>query len=291
MTGHHHVHRHLLAVLAAFIGTACLAGCNEANPPASQSDTTPRVASLSPAATDLLLGMGAGDRLVAASNYDADPRVADLPRVGDYQAFDWEQLADVQPTVIVVQVGANRLPPGAADKAKRLGARFVNAKIDRLADIRRVLGELATVAGVDADAAVERFDESLGAPAGANGRPRVLVLLNTDLTFSAGRGNYIDDLIEHVGGQNALGNDFAAWPQLDRETLVSLAPAAVVLLLPGATDATIAEARANWRQLAGTALPPWEAVTVVTDDYAMVPGWRVVELAERLRAALGEAGV
>ena len=32
----------------------------------------PAVASLSPAATDLLIGMGAGDHLVAVSNFDAD---------------------------------------------------------------------------------------------------------------------------------------------------------------------------------------------------------------------------
>ena len=287
MTGHRPTSWLSAVVLAALIGILAVAGCGEERERPSAGTGPPRIASLSPAATDLLLGMNAGDRLVAVSNYDADPRVADLPRAGDYQTFDWEQLSAVAPDAIVVQVGVESLPAGAADKAGRLGATFVNAKIDRLANIRRVLGELATLADVDRDAALAGFDAALGPAQPIAGVPsRVLVLLNTDLTFAAGRENYLDDLIEHVGGQNAVGDDFAAWPQLDREALVSLSPDAVVLILPGATDATVAEAEANWRQLPADRLPPWEEVTVVTDDYAMVPGWRVIELADHLRDAL-----
>src|SRR5512133_3272282 len=56
-----------------------------------------RVASLVPAATEMLVGMGAGDRLVAVSNYESSPVVKDLPRVGDYQSTDWETLARLRP--------------------------------------------------------------------------------------------------------------------------------------------------------------------------------------------------
>src|SRR5690242_14198194 len=59
-----------------------------ATPPA----VGPTLASLSPAATDLLVGMGAGDHLIAVSNFDADrDETRGLPRVGDYRTQDWEK--------------------------------------------------------------------------------------------------------------------------------------------------------------------------------------------------------
>ena len=62
------------------------------------------VASLVPAATDLILSMGAGNRLVAVSNYDTIESTAHpLPRVGDYQTTDWETLASLHPSVMLIE--------------------------------------------------------------------------------------------------------------------------------------------------------------------------------------------
>jgi len=78
----------------------------------STANTTgPRkVASLVPAATDMLLGMGAGDHLVAVSNYESAPEVKNLPRVGDYQTTDWERLSSLRPASMITQYAPDRLP-------------------------------------------------------------------------------------------------------------------------------------------------------------------------------------
>src|SRR5690606_38033830 len=84
--------RLILLCLAAAIG---LAACEREAAPSAASPTAERpitVASLVPAASQLVLAMGAGDQLVATSNYDVDPEAAHLPRVGDYQTADWERL-------------------------------------------------------------------------------------------------------------------------------------------------------------------------------------------------------
>src|SRR5437016_4463256 len=59
--------------------------------PPSRNQKMPTLASLSPAATDLLIGMGAGDHLIAVSNFDAErDETRGLDRVGDYRTQDWE---------------------------------------------------------------------------------------------------------------------------------------------------------------------------------------------------------
>src|SRR5258708_36506004 len=78
------------------------AGCDRGGPaPAAPHGKSPTIASLVPAATDLLVGMGAGDHLVAVSNYDQVADAASLPRVGDYQPIDWEKLAVIPPNILI----------------------------------------------------------------------------------------------------------------------------------------------------------------------------------------------
>ena len=293
----HYLHRLsdlLFTGLLLLFSALLLGGCSDdaaqtvATTQSTDASETPKIASISPAATDLLLGMGAGDRLVAVNDHDTDPRVADLPRVGGYTNFDWEKLAEIRPDAIVVQVAPENLPAGAKDNAQRLGVRFVNVQIRRLEDIRAALLQLADLAELDRENAIASWDAAIEKTIQRDPatRPSVLILLNDDLTFAVGRGNYLDDLIHHVGGTNALSDDFTAWPQIDRETLRTLEPDVVVLILAGATDAQRTAARRAWDN-AGVEIP-WKNVHVITDAYAMIPGWRVTELAAKLRDALAE---
>src|SRR4051794_5772829 len=65
------------ALVALIISSA---GCERGQSPLSTTAKSPRVASLVPAATDLLVAMGASDHLVAVSSWDqAIPEVRNLP--------------------------------------------------------------------------------------------------------------------------------------------------------------------------------------------------------------------
>src|SRR5512133_3132877 len=83
-------------------GLVLSAGCSDrAGKPTATRPAGVTVASTVPAATDLILGMGAGEHLVAVSKYDKDrPDVSGLPLVGDYLSTDWEMLARVRPDVL-----------------------------------------------------------------------------------------------------------------------------------------------------------------------------------------------
>ena len=113
----------------------------------------PSVASLSPAATDLLVGMGAADHLVAVSNFDADRgSIAALPRVGDYRTQDWEKLSALRPAKMIVQVHEDRLPSGLRDRAQELGIELVNINIDDLPEVFDAIPKLGRAVGEEAKA-------------------------------------------------------------------------------------------------------------------------------------------
>src|SRR5688572_31383447 len=135
----HSVQRSFALLLAALC-TLCACDKPGGAPAAGRQIKTPTVASLMPAATDLITSMGAGDHLVAVSYQDADrPELAGLPRVGDYQNFDWEKITALRPSIIIVFMSPDRIPQALHQRVAGLNAKLVNMRIERIADI---LGEI-----------------------------------------------------------------------------------------------------------------------------------------------------
>ena len=244
-----------------------------------------------PAATDLIVAMGEGDRLVGVSTYDTDPAVAGLPRVGDYLTVDWERLAELKPAVMVVQFAPDRAPPGLLDRAAAMGATVVNVRIDRLDDVYATLATLGDAMGTatPARATADRIRARLRAvEAQVAGRPpvRTFLAFDADLTQSAGPGTFLDDVLTIAGGANALPADAPAYPTVDRERLVALAPEAVVALLPGATPRVVGRAKGALRQTPDLPAVRAGRTQVLTDDWVLLPGSHVADLAEALADAL-----
>lgn len=278
----------LLCVLGALCGSISCQKSDEA------SDRPMTVASLSPAATDLILGAGLDDRLVAVSNYDSADVARGRSRVGDYLTIDWEKLAEVRPRLMIIQVHPDRMPGGVIDRARMIGAAVLPIQIDRLADIPPAMRAIGQVMDdTPAFAQMEqRWQDRLDAVrARVAGREpvRVLIVLNEQATFIAGPGSFLDDVVSIAGGRSAIGADRGAYPTIDREILLAAAPQAIVQILPDAAPAVLASAEAYWKTLPDLPAVRDGRVYVITEPWAMLPGYRQAELAERLAEMLHPA--
>ena len=286
-----------LVLLAAAVPHA---GCDRspatAVSPATVTPTThrrPTVASLSPAATEILIGLGLGDRLVAVSNYD-QPREAikNLPRVGDYQTTDWERLATLRPTIMITQFGPNRLPEGMVQKADQLQIRIVNVSITRLDDIFQGMATLASAVeeARRGSAAIAALREKLQAVATRTTGPKVrtLIVTSAEARGVAGRENYLDDILTIAGGENVIPPG-APYPTIDREMLLELDPQVIIQLLPEASPQVRESAARVWQSLPGLAAVRDGRVHVIDDPWALNPTHHVGELAERFADALNAA--
>jgi iron complex transport system substrate-binding protein len=251
------------------------------------------VASLVPGASDLLLGMGAGDHLVAVSNYDVGrDETRGLPRVGDYQQIDWEQIALLKPDVLIVFMAAERMPPALRDRAEQLSIRLVNIRTERLEDVFDELAKLGEVVNERAKAA-----EAAGKLRGqldavrkrVEGRPAVPTLMVREKSADAvvGRGNFLDDVLEIAGGENVI--KAGGWPAIDRETLLSLRPAAVLVLLPDASPQVVQEAARVWQAMPQGAGTEKRRVHILTEWWVVQPGMHLGELAQRFADLLHPA--
>lgn len=276
-----HLARALLGV-AAILGTT-IVGCDDGAVPASKPGS---VVSLSPAATDLILAMGAGDRLTGVSTYEMDPQVKDLPRVGDYLTTDWERIASLKPEHLVVQMAADRMPSGFADRAKQLGIAVHRVQIDRLDDVVRTAEQIGTDIN-DAEAGrvlSQRIRDGIAAARtqSAGKQPiKTLIALSDDGLAVAGGDTFLDDILVAAGGVNALGPDRKGYLTIDRELLASLAPEVIIHLTPPQTPAAREANDRLWASFHAVPAVENKRVLTIDEPWGLLPASHVVDLAKR----------
>jgi ABC-type Fe3+-hydroxamate transport system substrate-binding protein len=265
--------------------------------PATASTGHPRTArpivvSLVPAATDLILGMGASEHLAGVSNWDAArPQIAALPRVGDYRTVDWEKIAQIHPDVMIVQFAPDKMPPGLAQRAAQLGAKLVNVKINRLDDVFETVGVLggALDESSKAQAAAGQLRAQLDAVrACVAGKPPVRTMISRSESALAvvGGGNFMDDLLTLAGGTNVIDTGENSYPTIDRERLSALNPDVVLHLLPGASPQEIEQAKSFWPTVPHVSAVKDNRVYLLTDSYLLLPGYSVGKIAELFASKL-----
>ncbi len=248
------------------------------------------MASLVPAATDLLIGMGASDHLVAVSNYDVDrPEIAGLPRVGDYQNIDWERIHRLRPRILIIFQSPDRVPAGMKQRADALEMQLVNVRTETLEDIFREMERLGRLIHEDTKAA--RAAEELRARLDAvrrrvAGRPvvRTLIALDQNGQGVAGGRNFLNDLLVIAGGENVI--ERPGWPMIDREAIRSLKPDAVLHLLTAAPPHVATEARRVWEDMPDLPAVRNDRIHLINEWYTQLSGYHVAELAERFADAL-----
>lgn len=182
-----------------------------------------RIVSLVPAATEILLELGAGDRLAGRTDFDDDPRVADLPSVGGGIDPSIERLVGLEADLVIRFEGEqDRATPPALDRA---GIPHLAVRPDRIDDVLEMIGLLgrATDRAPEAARLVERIEDELDAVrarvAGAP-RPSVAFLLGGDPPWVVAEGTFLHELLEIAGGDNALAGAGVLYAPVSVEEIV-----------------------------------------------------------------------
>lgn len=282
----------LLLVLAC----ALMAGCEKpATPHPTTSPTTapataatPTLASIVPAATDMLLQMGAADHLVGISNFEPDiPELAGKARVGDYFGVDWEKLSQIRPNALILQRPKKDMVQAFTEQAASLKIQLVNVHMDRLEDIYPMIETVGAAAGEPAKAAAlsQRLRDQLTRVTNRSANPEpvnTLIVLDKDAVFVVGPNNYLNDLLQMSGGKNVAADMGKDYPTIDLEKLLALDPEAIIQFLPQAQPQVLEAAEAFWKSHPNLKAVRNGRVYIHTDWYLQLPSARVGDVAEKM---------
>lgn len=276
--------RWAITVWFAFL---CLLGCSRSPPPPAPD----RIISLSPAITETLFAIGAGDRVIGVSDYcDYPPEALRLPKMGTGLTPNYEAIARHHPTLVIADHSKN----AAVDALQALApARFLDWL--SLSDVVASTRELGRLSGHAAEAAslADRIEARLGR-APPPDAPRVLVVLGSDPEQMSEvwfiRSNSIHGAaLAAAGAINAVPEDFRGTPSLSLEQVIARDPDQIIILVAADRLLPETEARyvAKWRALPISAARRG-AVRVLHGKAIESNGPRILDLVEELSAALHE---
>lgn len=200
---------------------------------------SPRVVSLAPFLTDMVVQLDAVDQLVGVLDDGQLPAVLDaVPRVGSHQSLSRELILAQQPDLVLAWTSGN--PPELLSALESWGIRVERFDPQRLADIADMtlqLGELLD-ARVEADILLADYQGQLTAlrrPL-TDDAPKVFIQLWNDPLYTVSDNQLIGDALEHCGARNVFGSLPILAPQVGRESVLAADPDMIVVLDDGPTD-------------------------------------------------------
>ena len=209
---------------------ACGGGAERGERPAARAASPQRIVSLSPAITELLYALGAGDRVVGRTTWcDYPPQVRAVPSVGDGLNPNLEAIVARRPDLVVLYRSA--LNETAARRLGELGIATAVLRQDRLEDLADDAGVLGRLTGRAAagDSIARGVAQLLAAPPPDLGiRLAFVVWDNPPMVI--GGASYLDQLAGLAGARNAFHDLGTASAVVSLETIAARDPDVVVVL-------------------------------------------------------------
>ncbi len=241
-----------------------------------------KIVSLTPAATEILFAIGAGDRVVAKVEDIANhpPEASALPVVATFEGVDTEKIVGLGADLVIA--GGNfGTPPDAVTKLRSLG---IPVLVVYAADVDGALKDIeltgsavgSSAAARDLTAAMRAgFDQVTAAVSGLPA-PRVFYETGTSdvAVYGIAKDSVYEAMIKLAGGVPVTTGSASNW-EMSTEALIAADPEIIILgdAAYGVTAKTVAT-RPGWNVL--TAVKD-DAVRAVDDIVVTRPGPRLVD--------------
>ncbi|HOF04446.1 MAG TPA: helical backbone metal receptor [Syntrophales bacterium] len=218
-------YRNILIVIAAVMSlTLGDAVCLAASPPR-------RIVSLAPNLTEIIFGLGLGERLVGVTTYCDFPQEAlKKPKIGGFSNPSLEAIIALRPEAVILTEDGN--PPEIAARLAKLHISTHVFRARKIEELPAALRELGRYLGVEKAArrqaaAMQRRLDGFRAAAqrrSRTDRPRALFVIQPEPLIVAGPGTPMDDAMAIMGLTNIAGDVTGRYPKYSLEETIRRQP-------------------------------------------------------------------
>ena len=250
-----------------------------------------RIASLAPSHTELAFALGAGDRLIAATNYcNYPPEAERLPKLKGWANLKAEEVVALKPDLVLTSsVCQAELLAGL----KAAGLNVLHQDPRSLTDVTRSILELGAALDrpEEAQRLADDFEAGLGGlaravPAEAP-RPRVYVEEWHQPPMAA--GNWVPDLVRLAGGEPFLMAPGSLSREVSWEEVMEFDPQVVIYSICGLGLKRAPEEFLKVEGWDKSEAARKRAVFSIDDDLFNRPGMRLIEGGRLMQRLIGEA--
>jgi ABC-type Fe3+-hydroxamate transport system substrate-binding protein len=242
--------------LPAILAVPCFAGrtlTDEMGRNVVVPDHPHRVICLMPTVTDTVFALGAGDDVVAISDYTKYPAAAlTKPSVGDLIKPSIETILSLHPDLVIGMQPKG--PMEVTDQLERAGIPIFLVSPHGIAGIFQSIESVGMALNrtPQADALVHRLQQRVDAVrARTKGlpTPRVFMPIWYDPITTIGKNAFITEVIEAAGGRSVTDDLASEWPQISMEVVLERAPDALLLVRGGKTTIQVLQDRPGWSSM------------------------------------------
>ena len=270
---------------------------------AAAESAAPRLISLNPSLTSIIVRLGGGASLVGIDDYSAQvvPEVAELPRVGGLFDPSLEAVVALEPDRVLIVAGVDQ--EGHAARLTRTGVAvdiYQNQTLDQVFENIDRLGALLDRNAEAAERVREIRAMQAAVKAATTGRvgPSAVVVVDRSPLYLVGRGTFLDEMLEAVGARNLVRTLAPGYPRGSVEWLIAARPDLILDMTPGSSDAqafwgrwpslpAVAKERVLSVEAGRISLPGPDLDTAIRELAVLVHG---EEIAGAIAAALASSG-
>ena len=250
-----------------------------------------RVISTSPAITEILFAIGAGDRVVGVTAYCNYPKNAcRLPSIGGPLYPSTEKWIALKPDLIILQDDSVVLNK----HAKVFKIPTLQVSVNNLKNILRSIQVIADAtqtskSGQQLVNKIKRQIDNYRTSIGKTKSRQVLMLLSDtndpsrDL-YAVGRNTFLNELLSIAGGENILPDTMATYPKISKEFIIAKSPEIIIEIGPKSnlSSKDILDRKKEWGKYPTLRAVKNDRLYFIGANYILIPGPRLVNILDDL---------
>ena len=249
-------------------------------------DAPQRIASLSPAATEVLFAIGAGDQVAAIDKFSNYPPEAATREQLDAFQPSVEAIAGAQPDLVFLVYDPGNLVDGLENAGLTVFFLETPTSVEGVLEQIQLLGR-ATGHPQEADELVSTMQQGIDdiqeRLADVEQGPRLFHEVDNQL-YTVAPASFVGSLYTILKAQNIAAGTDQAFPQLSQEAIIEADPEVIILGdAAGGETAETVKARPGWGSISAV---KDNRIYVIDPDIVSRPGPRLVDALETLAQAL-----
>ena len=250
-----------------------------------------RIISTSPAITEILFALGAGDRVVGVTDYCSFPKKACLlPSIGGPLNPSTETWIALKPDLIIIQEDSVVINKHATI----LKIPILKVSVNNLENILTSIQAIAKTMQVSkrGNQLVDKINSEIKQYRTRlrKLKPRQVLMLLSDTNdpsrdlYAVGRNTFLNELLSIAGGENILPDTMATYPKISKEFIIAKSPEIIIEIGPKSNLSSdgILGRKKTWGKYPTLNAVKNNRLYFIGADYILIPGPRLVNILDDL---------
>lgn len=249
-----------------------------------------RITALMPSLAEIVVELGAGEKLVGVSDYTKLPEslAAKAPKLGPYNNISAEAVYSTHPDLVLASMDGNDAK--LVGILEKLGLKVVTVNTQSLSDIVRSIDVIGAAIGRAAHPKIKSFKAEVTAEKASKfpnqKRKRVFVQIGWEPLVSVSKATFIDDLVNLAGGKNVFESAAMKYPRPNPEEVIAADPDVIVICKLTETGDETERARAFWLRFTNMKAARNNKIAVIPGDWLTKPGFSLLSGLRELKRVL-----